>query len=140
MYTSRAKRLITLALVTAGLSAAPTAALAAPADMHASTAIAAAEANKVQDLRNPDNRVAPVSGPTQDLRSPDSRDAAAGRGTFSAPEVVVVKVSEPQPVAGGIDWGDAGIGAGTLVGLTLITLGSALFVVHRRRTHSALAS
>ena len=75
--------------------------------------------------------------PQQDLRSPDTRDLAEGRGTFSAPEVTVVKVTEPAPPSAGIDWGDAGIGAGGMLGLILLALGSILAVVHRR--HSAAA-
>ena len=92
-----------------------------------------------QDLRSPDTRDAAgaveaqqAAVPGQDLRSPDSRDAADGRGTFSAPDVQVVKVSEPSS-SGGLDWGDAGIGAGGLLGLILVGLGSTLLVVHRRQ-------
>ena len=33
----------------------------------------------------------------QDLRSPDTRDVVAGRGTFSAPDVTVVRVPQPAP-------------------------------------------
>jgi hypothetical protein len=70
--------------------------------------------------------------PRQDLRSPDARDAAEGRGTFSAPEVTVLKVTEPDaPPSAGIDWGDAGIGAGGMLGLILLALGSILAVGHR---------
>src|SRR3954453_7818421 len=64
-----------------------------------------------QDLRSPDARDAARSAEArqsnrhQDLRSPDTRDAAEGRGTFSAPEVTVVKVTEPALPADGIDWG-----------------------------------
>jgi hypothetical protein len=75
------------------------------------------------------------AAPRQDLRSPDTRDYAEGRGTFNAPEVTVVKVAEPAPPTGGIDWGDASIGAGGMLGLTLLALGSSVAVVHRR--HSA---
>jgi hypothetical protein len=87
-----------------------------------------------QDLRNPDRQAPEPGGPSQDLRNPDTIDAAAGRGTFNAPEVLVVKVPEPAaPVAdGGIDWMDAGIGAGTLFGLVLVAAGGSLLVVHRR--------
>ena len=94
------------------------------------------------DLRSPDARdaartaEAAVSVPRQDLRSPDARDLAAGRGTFSAPDVTVVKLSEPAPAAptaGGLDWTDAGIGAGGMLGLVLIGVGGTLVVM--RRTH-----
>jgi hypothetical protein len=73
--------------------------------------------------------------PPQDLRSPDTVDFANGRGTYNSPEVVVVDVPKPDsaPVsAGGIDWADAGLGAGSLLGIALIGLGGALFIVHRR--------
>jgi hypothetical protein len=96
-----------------------------------------------QDLRSADARDAARSAdarqgrPHQDLRSPDTRDYAAGRGTFSAPEVTVVKVTGPAPPSAGIDWGDAGIGAGSMLGLILLALGSSLAVVRRR--HSAAA-
>jgi hypothetical protein len=96
-----------------------------------------------QDLRSADARDAARSAdarqgqPQQDLRSPDTRDLAEGRGTFSAPEVTVVKVTEPAPPGAGIDWGDAGIGAGTMLGLILLALGSSLAVVHRRQSAAA---
>jgi hypothetical protein len=72
--------------------------------------------------------------PPQDLRSPDTVDYANGRGTYNSPEVVVVGAPAPvaQPTAGGVDWEDVGIGAGGLLGLSLIALGGGLVVVHRR--------
>jgi hypothetical protein len=75
--------------------------------------------------------------PYQDLRSADTRDQAEGRGTFSAPEVTVVKVTEPSPPGAGLDWGDAGIGAGGMLGLIVLALGSSLAVVHRKQTAAA---
>jgi hypothetical protein len=81
-----------------------------------------------------------TSAPRQDLRSPDTRDYAAGRGSFNAPAVTVVKVREPTaPPAssGGLDWGDAGIGAGVAFGLILFALGGMLVVVRHR--HGGLA-
>ena len=143
MYEHRLTRIAALALVL-GAVAAPTA-TARPADMAGGSAIA----EQRQDLRNPDRREpAPTSSlagttairPSQDLRSPDAVDAAAGRGTFSAPDVVVVPRPEPRPVVDGIDWRDVGIGAGGLVGLTLIGLGGALAVVHRRHARPAIRS
>ena len=102
-------------------------------------AIAAPTAAAQQDLRSPDTRdAARVSAaqqgqPRQDLRSPDVRDYAEGRGAFSAPEVTVVRVPEPAPSTGGLDWVGAGIGAGVVVGLMLLGLGGFLTVSHRRR-------
>ena len=78
--------------------------------------------------------------PRQDLRNPDTVDFASGRGTSNTPQVVVVDLPKPvsAPVsAGGIDWADAGLGAGSLLGITLIGLGGALFIVHRRGTRLA---
>jgi hypothetical protein len=75
--------------------------------------------------------------PPQDLRNPDTVDLATGRGAYNSPEVVVVDLPKPvsAPVsAGGIDWADAGLGAGSLLGITLIGLGGTLFIVHRRGT------
>ena len=116
-------------------------------------ALAAPVAPAQQDLRMPDTRDAatrfaertvtepgfpayPTPGQRseirQDLRSPDTRDAAEGRGTSDAPQVTVVRVPQPAPApAGGIDWGDAGIGA--VIALVLATAGS-LAVLHRRRS------
>jgi hypothetical protein len=110
---------------------------------------AAARIEARQDLRNPDNRTLEAARAweryyssyankadeaAQDLRSPDARDAAAGRGTFNAPNVAVVKLPQPAPVAeDGIDWGDVGIGAGTLFGMVALGLTTALVIVHRRR-------
>jgi hypothetical protein len=88
------------------------------------------------DLRSPDART-PVQAPTGkavDLRTPDSRDLGLGRSTADAPAVTVVKVREPAPapVADGIDWGDAGIGAAALLGLCGLALRAAFAAAHRR--------
>jgi hypothetical protein len=72
-------------------------------------------------------------GSAQDLRMPDTRDLASGRGTSAAPEVMVVKMAEPAPQGGGIDWGDVGIGAGAVAGLALISVGGTALVAQRRR-------
>jgi hypothetical protein len=101
-------------------------------------ALSAASQQPRQDLRMPDTRDAALSAasqqPRQDLRMPDTRDAANGRGTLSAPEVTVVKVVEPAPSNGGLDWGDVGIGAGGIAGLILIAGGGMLLVLNRRQT------
>jgi hypothetical protein len=89
-----------------------------------------------QDMRSPDARIVDAVVPSGvDLRTPDSRDAADGRGTFNAPEVVFVY--QPAPGAGGLDWTDAGIGAGGLLAMLAIGLGGAAAVGHRRRGGSA---
>jgi hypothetical protein len=73
-----------------------------------------------------------------DHRTPDARDAAGGRGTWNTPRVTVVKVAQPTPSSTGLDWGDAGIGAGAVVGLMLLALGSGLAIVHRRQGARAI--
>jgi hypothetical protein len=117
------KRIITAALVVAAAVPAP-AALARPDLMPKPLA--------AQDLRSPDARPAPAA--IQDLRSADARDAADGRGTFSAPEVAVVKLTQPSPPSGGLDWGDAGIGAGGMLALTLLASGATLAITRRRQS------
>lgn len=79
-------------------------------------------------------RGASVKAPSQELRSSDARDAADGRGTFNSPQVVVVKAQPRSAPANGIDWADAGIGAGGLLGMSVIALGGTLLITHRRRT------
>ncbi|MEA2278752.1 MAG: hypothetical protein QOC78_3712 [Solirubrobacteraceae bacterium] len=90
-----------------------------------------------QDFRTPDARDAVSVGQTPpDLRSPDTRDAAAGRGTFNAPQVIVIKVPQSTPSAGGMDWGDAGIGAGALLALIALGVGGSIAVVRRRHART----
>jgi hypothetical protein len=97
------------------------------------------------DLRSPDARSTHVpqseSVPIRaDLRSPDARDAADGRGTSTAPDVMVVRLREaaPAPSAEGLDWGDAGIGAAGLLGLAALALGG-VFAAGRRRHTATIA-
>ena len=71
-------------------------------------------------------------GSAQDLRMPDTRDLASGRGTSSAPDVLVVKVAEPTPQSDGVDWAEVGIGAGA-VGIAIFSIGGAVLVAQRRR-------
>lgn len=106
-----------------GLALAAVAAPTALADPYAADMHASAEATQ-----------------SQDLRSPDARDAVDGRGTHTAPNVMIVKVPEPAPPDGGIDWADAGIGAGGLLGLVLVAAGGSLAVVHRRQGHATAGS
>lgn len=72
--------------------------------------------------------------PYQNLAGPDARDAAQGRGTFSAPEVTVLKIPQPAAPAsgGGVDWADVGIGAGGALGVVLLAGGGAALVARRR--------
>jgi hypothetical protein len=144
MFKHRLIRTITV-IVALGAAAAPAAA-ARPIDAQpgatlphdfqtADTRDAVASRGLYEPMRPENQPQAP-----QDLRNPDTVDFANGRGTYNSPEVVIVDVPKPvsAPVsAGGIDWADAGLGAGSLLGITLIGLGAALFIVHRRGTRLA---
>ena len=97
----------------------------------AATPAAAAPQDHIPGANPPET--ADELGETQNFQSPDTRDAAEGRGTFNAPDVTVVRVAEPSTSpSDGLDWGDAGIGAGGVLGLILLGTGGALLVVHRR--------
>jgi hypothetical protein len=102
-------------------------------------ALAPATAIAGEDLRSPDARdpfVTPAAA-TPDLRSPDARDAAAGRSAAGSPSVLVVRVPQHRSAAGGMDWGDAVIGAGGAVAVLALTAGGALAVQRRRHVASA---
>jgi hypothetical protein len=80
--------------------------------------------------------------PKQDLRMPDTIDAAAGRGTFNAPEVTVIKVPQSAPSPDpAVDWVDAAIGAGGATGLLALSLAGAMALRRRQgssRTRAAI--
>jgi hypothetical protein len=80
-------------------------------------------------------RTRPDTARQQDLRMPDTVDAAAGRGTFNAPEVTVIKVPQPAPSSqSGVEWADAAIGAGAATGLLAISLAGVMTLRRRRST------
>ncbi len=148
MTSSTTTHIISLALVTLALGA--SAANAVPSRdsgaTHTPGAAGNADSRELHALAQERyySSYAPATDhPAQDLRTPDARDAAAGRGTFNAPDVAVVKLTEPAPnlADGGFDWGDAGIGAGSLLGAIAVGLGGAMTIVHRRRrgTRTAIA-
>jgi hypothetical protein len=130
---------IALAVTTLGASTAG----AQPADFRTPDAIDAGTpvVQTMNDLRTPDAVDAGTPATTTagtDLRTPDAVDHGLGRGTFNAPDVTVVKVVDPLPTTA-FDWGDAGIGAGGLLGLILVGLGGTLVVSHRRHGRMPLA-
>ena len=142
MFRSRFTRSASIALAVTALGASTAGAM--PADFRTPHAIDAGTpvAQTMKDLRTPDavdagKPVTTTAG--TDLRTPDAVDHGLGRGTFSAPDVTVVKVVDPPPTTG-FDWGDAGIGAGGLLGLILVGLGGTLVVSHRRHSRMPLAS
>jgi hypothetical protein len=128
-------RLTRIAVVTAALAAtAAPAAYGMPQDIRSPDARDAAQHRGIYEPMRPQDQPQPA----QDLRNPDTVDYADGRGTFNAPDVVVVEAPAPshEPTATGIDWEDVGIGAGGLLGASLLALGGALLVV-QRRAHTA---
>jgi hypothetical protein len=141
MFTHRLTRVGAVALAVA--AAAAPAAVAKPTDATADWKLP----HGFQTADSADAAAAPQRGiyepmrpqdqpqPAQDIRNPDTIDAANGRGTEHAPEVVVVEAPAPQPVqpaADGMDWADIGLGAGTVTGLALVALGGGLLIVRRR--------
>ena len=98
-----------------------------------------AAAAQQQDLRSPDAREAARSTPArghQDLRSPDARDHAAGRGTFSSPNAIVVKLQPSASTDDGTAWPDVGLGAALVVTIVLV-LGGGYAIVRRRAVVAA---
>jgi len=92
-------------------------------------AVAVPATSVALDYRSPDARAAALDAQREkpgyvDLRSPDARDAGRAAQTPPPPPEIAK--------APGFDWGDAGIGAGSVLGLLLITLSIMFAVVHRR--------
>jgi hypothetical protein len=103
-------------------------------------ALAPATAMAGQDLRSPDARdpfTAPASA--TDLRAPDTRDAADGRSASGSPSVLVVRLGQHRSASSGMDWGDAGIGAGGAL-VVLALAGGTVAVQRRRHVGSARAA
>jgi hypothetical protein len=99
--------------------------------------LAAPSALAVTDLRSPDVRDVASPRPVTpslviaDRRSPDARDAAT---PSRRPVVVTPATSGTAAAADAFEWGDAAIGAATVV--ALMALGSAsMGLVGRRRQH-----
>jgi hypothetical protein len=100
-------------------------------------------------LRSPDARDAAAGRGTfngPDVSSPqvftDGQRAIVGRFKRSPSyqealreAMTVVKLPQPVPVRSddGIDWGDAGIGAGSLLGVIALGLAGAMTILQRRR-------
>ena len=93
-------------------------------------ALGAPAASAQQDLRNPDTRDG-AEAPYMDFRNPDTRGMADS--PRAGADVTVVEVPKLVRVAdGGLDWGDAGIGAGILGALAALALGGTVAVARRR--------
>jgi hypothetical protein len=110
---------------------------------------AAAEAGHQQvDVRNADSRTPPVSDVAQgssyvDVRNADSKDVGTPAQSYvdvrNADSKDVGKLAQSSPPAPQIvdasdfNWGDAAIGAGSVLALLLIGLSATFLVTHRRR-------
>jgi hypothetical protein len=134
MCSPRSTHAIALGLVLAAL--APATALAS-SDLRSPDARDAATASTAQSrylwgALEPSTAAAPV-----DLRTPDASDAAAGRSAAGSPSVIVVRMPQHQSAGGGMDWGDAGIGAGGAIAVLALTAGGTLALQRRRHVTSA---
>ena len=148
--TRRTRRFprLAIAVVVVGLMA-PAGAVALPSDYRSADAIDAG----IQAQQSESSEQTP-QGPV-DLRSPDAVDAGIQAQQSQRPEQTpqrpvdlrspdamdtqFVRTAEPATItasSGGFDWGDAGIGAGAVLGLLLIAL-SVMFSVVHRRNHTA---
>jgi hypothetical protein len=135
MFNQRLTRTAAIAVAIAA-TAAP-AAYGQPQDLRSPDARDAEQHRGIYEPMRPQDRPKPA----QDLRNPDTRDFADGRGTQNSPDVVVVKMPAPvpEPAVTGIDWEDVGIGAGGLLGASLIALGGTLLIVQRRGARAQAA-
>jgi hypothetical protein len=107
----RSTRSIVAALVTVALVAPAAQAAAAPPDMHASTAIAAAKAREKQDLRSPDARDAALHRSRLDLTVDAPGATAVGSASVVSPaEPAPAPAPAPKSTDGGLDWTLIGIG------------------------------
>lgn len=92
---------------------------------------------------------APAAGAQQQFGSPDAMDrnarassshdmrGADARGVpTDAPDIRVVRITQPAPTPasadGALDWPDTLVGAGGALGLTLLAIGGTLVLVRRR--------
>jgi hypothetical protein len=78
----------------------------------------------------PVDKVAPVSPPAASPSPAPTPFGTEQAATGGPADVRVVRV--PAPTASGFDWGDAGIGAGAALAVTMIGLGGALALSTRR--------
>jgi hypothetical protein len=133
-------RMLAAAVATAAL-AAPAATAAQPPDMHASVALAAAQANERQDLRSPDARDATVHPrrAVQTINAPGATavDSASTKPLPGPPTwpvnpqpVKAAPAAQPAGDGDGIDWTTIAIG----IAGSLIAVGGLALLANRRRT------
>ena len=134
IHNTLAAAIATLAL------AAPAAAVAQPADMHASTAQAAAKALQRQDLRSPDaidvaqnprkaQAVVNAPGATVVDSQAKSTPVAPGQPTWAVNPQPIKPAPAVATSDDGTDWTTIGIG----LGLTLLVVGGIAVLTNRMR-------
>jgi hypothetical protein len=115
----------TLAAALATMAIATPAAVAQPADMHASTAQAAAQARQGQDLRSPDA----IDAATH----PRKAQAVNAPGATAVDSQSTTRPVAPPPATAksddGVDWTTIGLG----IAGTLLVLGGIVAVTNRTR-------
>ena len=91
-----------------------------------------------EDLRNPDSKAAAIEAEraARDLRNPDTRGDAIAAERERVREITsdAAETTAPPRVVDsqGFDWGDAAVGAGSVLGLLMIAASAMFGVVHRR--------
>jgi hypothetical protein len=124
------------AVLAAGAIAAPAALGSGPSSPDTQDAAKAGQSATATDMQSPDTKdAAKAGGPGSlaDMIPPDTQDAAKGRG-LGAPTIEVVSVAAPSR----FDWIDAGIGAASGLGASLVVAGG-LIVMQRHRRSVAVA-
>jgi hypothetical protein len=102
----------------------------------AAAALCAPAAYATTDLRSPDARdAARAAEESQDLRSPDARDAAREDEVAPPDRPSVQRVERVEVPSTDFAWGDAGIGAATLLALMSLGFGTVLLLERQRRRH-----
>ncbi|HET9740001.1 MAG TPA: hypothetical protein VFP78_17930 [Solirubrobacteraceae bacterium] len=141
MFNRRITRTVAVTLALGAVAVAAPSAVARPIDSVPSQNLRGADAQgapTTDDFAGRGTYQPVPADDTQDLRHADTRDYAEGRGTHTAPDVVVVKAPAAEPVAtGGVDWEHVGIGAGGMLSLALIGAGGTLVAARRRSVRLA---
>jgi hypothetical protein len=107
----------------------------------AAAALCAPAAYATTDLHSPDARhAAPPAEESQDLRSPDARDAAREDEVAPPDRPSAQRVERVEVPSTDFAWGDAGIGAATLLALMSVGLGTVLLLERQRRHRRARTS
>jgi hypothetical protein len=128
----------TIALAAALTASLAPAAWADPAPLAKTEARIAANSQSGTAVQpNPDEQI-PSNAPTVTGTSCGDVCSGHGYGPVNVSTRAIPSVRPPSSAApsSGFDWGDAGIGAGSILALTLIGVGGALAAINRRGRHT----